>query len=62
MQTAFLGGRGIFEQDLAPCDIAKKVKKCLKKNQTKVLDCPVSSTRLKTSREFGRCNYELAEL
>ena len=27
MQTAFPGGRGIFEQDLAPCHIAKKVKK-----------------------------------
>ena len=27
MQTAYPGGRGIFEQDLAPCHIAKKVKK-----------------------------------
>ena len=27
MQTPFLGGRGIFEQDLAPCYVVKKVKK-----------------------------------
>ena len=27
VQTAFPGGRDIFEQDLAPCHIAKKVKK-----------------------------------
>ena len=33
MQTAFPGGRGIFEQDLAPCHVAKKVKKVSKKKQ-----------------------------
>ena len=52
VQTAFPGGRGIFEQDLAPCHAAKKVKKGLKKTN-KGSRLPSELTRLETSREFG---------
>ena len=53
VQTAFPGGRGIFEQDLTPCHVAKKVKKVSKKKQIKVLDCPVSSPDLKPVESLG---------
>ena len=53
MQTAFPGGRGIFEQDLAPCYVAKKVKKVSQKKQIKVLHCPVSSPDLKPVESLG---------
>ena len=33
VQTAFPGGRGIFEQDLASCHAAKIVKKVSQKNK-----------------------------
>jgi len=38
MQAAFLDGRGFFQQDLAPCHAAKKVKKVFEENQIKVLE------------------------
>ena len=53
VQTAFPDGRDIFEQDLVPCHVAKKVKKVLKKKQIKVLDCPVSSPDLKPVENLG---------
>ena len=53
VQTAFPGGRGIFEQDLAPYHVAKKVKKVSQKKQIKVLHCPVSSPDLKPVESLG---------
>ena len=46
MQTAFPDGRGIFQQDLAPCHAAKKVKKVFQENQIKVLEWPGNSPDL----------------
>ena len=52
-QTTFPGGRGIFEQDLTLCHVAKKVKKVSQKKQIKVLDFPVSSPDLKPVDSLG---------
>ena len=46
MQTTFPDGGGIFQQDLAPCRAAKKVKKVFQENQMKVLEWPGNSPDL----------------
>ena len=40
MERAFPNRGGIFQQDLAPCHTAKKVKKFFEENHIKVLDWP----------------------
>ena len=61
VQTAFPDGRDIFEQDLVPCHVAKKVKKVSQEKPNKGSWLPSELTRLETSREFGVYNYKLAE-
>ena len=46
MERIFPNGGGIFQQDLAPCHTAKKVKKFLKENHMKVFDQPGNSPDL----------------
>ena len=46
MERAFPNGGGIFQQDLAPCHTAKKVKKFFEENHIKVLDWPGNSPDL----------------
>ena len=46
MERTFPNGGGIFQQDLAPCHTAKKVKKFLKENHMKVFDQPGNSPDL----------------
>ena len=46
MERAFPNGGGIFQQDLASCHTAKKVKTILKENRIKVLDWPGNSFSL----------------
>ena len=38
MERVFPNGRGIFQQDLAPCHTAKKVQNTFEENYIKVLD------------------------
>ena len=47
MRKAFPNERGIFQQDLATCHTAKKVKITFEKNHIKVLDWPGNSPSLK---------------
>ena len=46
MERAFSNGEGIFQQDLAPCHTAKKVKKFFEENHIKILDWPGNSPNL----------------
>ena len=46
MERAFPNGGGIFQQDLAPCHTAKKVKNFFEENHIKVLDWPGNSPDL----------------
>lgn len=46
MERAFPTGGGIFQQDLAPCHTAKKVKKFFEEKRINVLDWPGNSPDL----------------
>jgi len=46
MQKAFSCGKGIFQQNLAPCHCSKKVKKFLSDNNIEVLKWPGDSPDL----------------
>ena len=46
MKRAFPNGGGIFQQDLAPCHTAKKIKTTFEKNHIKVLKWPGNSPSL----------------
>ena len=46
LERAFPSGGGIFQQDLAPCHTAKKVKKIFADNDIKVLEWPGNSPDL----------------
>ena len=50
VKRAFPNGGGIFQQDLAPCNAAKKGKKVFEENQIKVLDWPGNSSDLNPSK------------
>ena len=49
-QTTVPGGRGIFEQDLTLCHVAKKVKKVSQKKTNKGSRLPSEPTRFKISQ------------
>jgi transposase len=46
MKEAFTGGNGIFQQDLAPCHRAKKVRKLFREKNIRLLDWPGNSPDL----------------
>ena len=46
MRRAFLNGEGIFQQDLAPCCLSKKVKTIFQKYKLNVSECPGNSPEL----------------
>ena len=56
MQTAFPDGEVIFQQDMAPCHAAKKVKKVFQENQIKILEWPANSPHVNQMENFSAIN------